>query len=66
MPKIKKTTVVVKCQCTTCKQVAHVQAGTQHFYCNGIKVEKPMPTHLYNRIKHPDESRKGKWEAVSP
>lgn len=56
---------VVRCQCSVCHQVAHVVAGSKHYYCNGIKVQgKAMTTHLYNSIKHPDDSRKGTWEPV--
>lgn len=64
MPKMKKTVTVIKSQCSTCKQVAHVEPGKQHFYCNGIQVAKAMPTHIYNTIKHPDEKRKGVWEPI--
>lgn len=63
MAKSKKATV--KCQCSVCHQVAFVVAGSQHFFCNGIKVQgTPMATHIYNAIKHPDAARKGTWEPV--
>lgn len=60
MAKVKVKTVVVKCQCTTCNQVAYVEEGTVHYHCNGIKLVKPLPA-MFRDLKHPDPKRKGVW-----
>lgn len=66
MPKAKKITVVVKCQCDVCGQVSHVEPGNQHFYCNGIKAVRPLPL-AFKDLRHPDPKRKGLWrEYLAP
>ena len=64
MAKVKSKVVVKKCQCTVCGQVAFVQEGTSHFYCNGIKLVKPLPP-MFKDLRHPDPARKGMWMIAS-
>ena len=59
MAKVKKTTVVVKCECSVCGQVAHVEAGTQHHFCRGIRLVGPLPT-MFMSLSKPDN--KGTWQ----
>ena len=58
MPKVRKTTVVVKCQCSVCGQVAFVEEGGQHFHCRGIKLVKPLPSMFSHLCK---SDNKGTW-----
>jgi hypothetical protein len=62
----KVKTVVVKCQCSTCEQVAFVEAGKPHVYCKGLpqRIIDKMPATMRG-ITNPN--RKGTWvEFVSP
>lgn len=58
MPKIKKVTVVHKCQCNRCGQVAHVETGKEHFSCKGFTPEfySKIPANLRDI-----RGRKGTW-----
>lgn len=59
--KKKAPVVVVKCACSTCGQVAHVEEGKTHQYCHGLKgIVKPLPD-MFKDLKGPN---KGKWEKV--
>jgi hypothetical protein len=58
MPKAKTITVVSKCQCSACGQIASVVIGTQHFHCRGIRLLKPLPA-MFSGLINP---RKGTWE----
>jgi hypothetical protein len=55
-----KSKSTVKCQCSTCGQVAHAQEGSEHFYCKGIHgdIIARMPPQ-FKDITNP--SKKGKW-----
>lgn len=67
MAKAKKVTVVSKCVCNVCGQIAHVVVGTEHHYCRGIKVlpGKALPP-MFSQLMHPDPSRRGSWVLWSP
>lgn len=54
----KSPTVVVKCECSTCGQIAHVVPGTLHHYCRGMRLVGPLPG-LFSGLSKPDN--KGTW-----
>lgn len=58
MPKIKKVTVVHKCECNRCGQVAHVEPGKEHFACKGFTETffSKIPANLRDI-----RGRKGTW-----
>jgi hypothetical protein len=58
--KSKKSKVTVKCQCSTCGQVAHAQENTTHNFCKGIRLDilARMPAQFQN-LTNPN--RKGTW-----
>lgn len=62
MPKPKKITVVSKCICNVCGQVANVVVNTEHHYCRGIKVlpGKTLPL-MFATLTHPDPHKRGTW-----
>lgn len=55
-----KSRSTVKCQCSTCGQVANAQEGTPHHFCRGFHLDiiARMPP-AFKDICNP--SRKGKW-----
>jgi hypothetical protein len=55
-----KSKSTVKCQCSTCGQVANAQEGSGHFYCKGIHQDiiDRMPA-KFKGITNP--SKKGTW-----
>lgn len=55
-----KSKVTVKCQCSTCGQVANAQENTPHNYCKGIHQDilARMPV-AFKDLTNPQ--RKGKW-----
>ena len=60
MAKIKKITVVSKCQCNVCGQVAFVELGTSHHFCHGINLlpGQRLPA-MFSGLVNPN--RKGTW-----
>ena len=60
--KAKQATVVVKCACSVCGQIAHVSAGREHTYCVGFP-ESYFVAHpaMRGRLKG---TRRGVWEEV--
>lgn len=58
--KSKKSKVVVKCECSTCGQVANAQADTPHNFCKGIRLDMlaRMPAQ-FKDLTNPN--RKGIW-----
>jgi hypothetical protein len=59
--KKKAPVVVVKCECSTCKQVAIVEPGKVHHYCHGLKgIVKPLPD-MFKDLKGP---HKGTWAPI--
>lgn len=63
--KKKIKTVVVKCECSTCGQVAHVEANKPHAFCKGIRLSilERMPA-MFRDLTNPN--KKGKWVPIPP
>ena len=60
MGKRKTVTVVSKCQCSVCGQVAFVVPGVEHHHCHGIKLRPGMKLPpAFSDLRKPDS--KGKW-----
>jgi hypothetical protein len=57
MAKVKVRKVVVKCECSRCGQVAHVEPYNSHVFCRGFKVVKPLPA-LFDKLQG---KNKGMW-----
>lgn len=49
---------VLRCQCSKCGQVSHVVPQTEHAFCRGFKIHKPMPAMFANLCS----KVKGTWE----
>lgn len=67
MAKGKKVPVrVVKCQCSTCEQIAFVEPGKPHVFCKGIRMSIiAMLPASFKDLTNP--TRKGYWrEWVAP
>ena len=61
MAKAKVKTVVAKCRCSTCQQVAFVEPGKAHHYCRGL--EQTLVDRLPVEFKDlTNPKRKGTWE----
>jgi hypothetical protein len=58
MAKAKVRKVVVKCECSSCGQVASVEPNKEHAFCRGFKIVKPLPA-MFSDLKNP--KRMGKW-----
>ena len=41
--KIKVKVQTQKCECSKCGQVSFVEPNTQHAFCRGFKIVKPLP-----------------------
>lgn len=52
---------VVKCQCSKCGQVSHVSPQTEHAFCRGFKIHKPLPAMFANLCG----KVKGTWEVYA-
>lgn len=59
--KSKVKTVVVKCECSRCGQVASVEANKAHVFCRGFKIVKPLPA-LFSELSNPN--KKGTWVPI--
>ena len=58
--KKKIRTIVKKCVCSTCGDIAFVEPGLQHFYCKGLEKSflAKLPASMRNMT---NPGRKGTW-----
>lgn len=60
MPKKKPPVKVIKCECSRCGQVSHVEPHTSHVFCRGFRIHKPLPA-LFASLQG---KHKGSWIPV--